>query len=106
MNIRELLIEDFGIDLPISGGLGNSIDDPVIIERTGNNDYAGIEHTFLKYIGLGRGIEWKLIQQELLEDNGRTLDKIKIETKQLTSTEVITQVENYYFDITDCYGEK
>ncbi|MGW8122232.1 hypothetical protein ACV07N_06185 [Roseivirga echinicomitans] len=106
MNIRELLKEDFGVDLPISGGLGNSIDNPVIIERTGINDYVGTEHSFLKYIGLARGIEWKLIQQELLEDDGRTLDKIKIETKQLTSKEVITQIENYYFDITDCYGEK
>ena len=29
-------------------------------------------------------------------------DKVKIETEQTTEKEIITQTENYYFDITEC----
>jgi hypothetical protein len=107
MNIRDLIKNDFSVDLPIKGGQGNSIDDPVIIERVSPiNDYVGTEYAFLKYIGIGRGIEWKTIEQQLLTHNGREIDKIKIETKQITETEIITQIENYYFDITECFGLK
>ena len=42
MTLRELLKQDFGKDLPISGGMGNSIDNPIIIHREGINDYVGI----------------------------------------------------------------
>lgn len=33
----------------------------------------------------------------------RKIDKLKIETVQTTDDVIITQVENYYFDITDCF---
>src|SRR3990172_13203394 len=39
---------------------------------------------------------------KLLNHNGRTLDQLKIETRQLTDNEVITQIENHYFDIIEC----
>jgi hypothetical protein len=66
MNIRDLIKNDFDVDLPIKGGTGNSIDDPVLIEWASPiNDYVGTEYAFLKYIGIGRGIEWKKIKQQL-----------------------------------------
>lgn len=103
MNIRELLKKDFGVDLPIKGGPGNSVDNPVLIEKQeGLNNYVGVEHEYLRLIGLGRKIEWKKIGQELLQHNGRMIDKMKIETKETTPTEIITQIENYYFDISEC----
>lgn len=80
MDIRKLLLDDFGVDLPISGGQGNSIDNPVVIEKTGMNDYVGTEYAILKYLGIGRGLEWKKLQQEYLIHNNRHIDKIKIET--------------------------
>ena len=102
MTLKELLKSDFGVDLPISGGFGNSIDNPIILHRTDLNDYVGTESFILKCLGKGRKIEWKLLGQELLNQNERNVDKIKIETKQSTNNEIITQIENYYFDITEC----
>ena len=102
MDIRKLLKKDFDIDLPIKGGAGNLIDNPVIIERTRLNDYVAVEHMVLKYLGLGRNIDWKIISQELIQNNDREIDKIKIETISTTEEEIITQIENYYFDITEC----
>lgn len=104
MTLKELLKEDFEVELPISGGFGNSIDNPIIIHRTEINDYVGTEHLILKCLGKGRRIEWKILGQELLNDNSKQIDKIKIETKETTEFELITQIENYYFDITDCFG--
>jgi hypothetical protein len=102
MNLREFLKSDFGIDFPISGGMGNSRDTPIVIHREEPNDYAGVEYGVLRCLGIGRGIEWKLLKQTLLSQGDRQIDQMKIETVQLTPTERITQVENYYFDITEC----
>lgn len=104
INLRELLRTDFGTDFPISGGTGDSRDAPIIIHYQQPNDYVGVEYGVLRCLGLGRRIEWELLQQSLIEYNGRKLEQMKIETKETTETDIITQVENYYFDITDCFG--
>ncbi len=102
--VRRQIKIDFEIDLPIKGGNGNSFYNAVIIEKAIlNNDYVKTEYDYLKYIGLGRGIDWKIISQEVLSKHGRTMDKIKIETTETTPDGIITQVENYYFDITECF---
>ncbi|HUR65583.1 MAG TPA: hypothetical protein VMZ03_04465 [Chitinophagaceae bacterium] len=62
----------------------------------------GIEYKLLQILGKARAIEWKMIGQEMFQHNSRTIDMIKIESKKVSDIEVITQVENYYFDITDC----
>jgi len=102
MNLRQFLKDDFGIDFPISGGLGNSREDPIIIHHTIPNDYTSVEYAILQCLGLSREIAWKLVQQFTLNHNERTLDQLKIETTQVTEREIITEVENFYFDITEC----
>lgn len=104
INLRELLKKDFGMDFPISGGLGNSKESPIIIHYQKPNDYVGVEYGVLRCLGAGRKIEWKILDQALIDYNGREIDQIKIEAKKTTETEIITQVENYYFDITECFG--
>lgn len=102
MNLRDLLLKDFGVDLPISGGLGNSRDSPIVVHRAMPNDFSQTEYLVLQCLGLGRGVEWNLLQQSLLSHNDRKIDQIKIETTKMVGEECVTQVENYYFDITEC----
>lgn len=102
VDVRHLLERDFNIDFPISGGPGNSRDRAIKIHRTLPNDYTSVEYGILRCLALGRGVTWKLIQQSTLHQNGRTLDQLKIETEEITEKEIITQVENYYFDISEC----
>jgi hypothetical protein len=113
MNLRELLKKDFKIDLPISGGNGNSIDNPVVVHYQHPNDYVGVEYAVFNglytgrrfgLLGKGSSFEWKFIKQTLIHHNGRKIDQMKFETKETSATEIITQVENYYFDITECFG--
>lgn len=102
MTIKDLIKADFGVDLPISGGTGNSIDNAIIIHSSGQNDYVGTENFILYCLGKGRGVEWKFLGNELLVYGNKKIDKLKIETKETTPSEIITQTENYYFDITYC----
>lgn len=106
MTLKDLLERDFGVELPITGGFGNSIDNTIIIHRDSMNDYVGTEHFILKCLGKGRQIEWKILRQELLIHDNKKIDKIKIETKQVAENEIITQIVNYYFDITECFGKE
>lgn len=104
MELKELIKKDFGVDLPISGGTGDSIDNPIVIHRKGINDYVGTEYSILKYIGIGRGIEWETTGQQLMEHNGRQIDQIEIKTRKLTPDKIYTTTEKFYFDITECFG--
>lgn len=105
-NLRQMLAQDFDMDLPISGGFGQSVEEPIILEKVVPNDYVSVEYAVLKCLGIGRGIEWRLLKQTLLEHNGRMIDQMKIETRQLTDSEAITQVENYYFDVSQCINDE
>lgn len=104
INLREMLLADFGVDFPISGGPGNSRDTPIVVHYEIPNDYVGVEYGVLRCLGAGRGVEWRLLMNSLFEHDGRRIEQMKIETKWVTDTEKITQIENYYFDLTECFG--
>lgn len=110
--IRMKIVHDFGIFLPINGGMGNSIDNPITIEKTipilvpdaepeFQKTPVKVEHLYLKYVFTGRNVEYKFLKQELIEHGGKKIDKVKCETKETTDAEIITQIENYYFDISE-----
>jgi hypothetical protein len=105
-SMKELLLRDFGVDLPISGGNGNSIENAVQILEMDSYSLASIELTYLQCLGQGRRIKWTLIGHELLRESHGVFEKLKIETVEETASEIITQIENYYFDITTCQHEQ
>lgn len=79
-SIKEIIFEVFGTTLPIRGGMGNSLENAVIIERSlPFNDYASIEHEVVNFIIKGRELHsWKMMKQELLFENGKTYDKLEV----------------------------
>ena len=66
INLRNLLKKDFGIDFPISGGTGNSRDNPIVVHKVEPNDYTSVEYGILRCLGEGRRVEWKVLQQAVL----------------------------------------
>ena len=50
-------------------------------------------------LGRGRGIFWRTLTRALLGDKWPGIEQFKIETVELTDTEIITQTEAYYFDV-------
>jgi hypothetical protein len=92
-----------GSDLPISGGNGKR-NAPIAIHYRQPNEYVAVEYKVVGCIAAARRVEWKLLRTALHEDNGRRIEEFKIETTQTSGTQVVTQAENYYFDITECFG--
>ena len=82
MDLRELLKTYFDIDFPITGGTGNSIDNPIIIQKVEPNDYTSVEYGIIRCLGVGRGIEWKFLKQELIYQNENALIKFQLRLKR------------------------
>ena len=101
--LKDIIKPDPSINLLIKSGTGNSIDDPIIIEKSKKYDCVKFESALLDFISDKRGIEWKLLEQKLISQEKKHIDILKIETKQFTEHEIITKIEDYYFDITDCF---
>lgn len=102
MEIRKLIKSNFGVDLPIEGGIGDSIENPVIIEATFSN-YVWAEHAYVKYFCLQKNIKWQSLGQKLISHNGKKIDVIEIVTFITIETEETTKNESFYFDITEFF---
>jgi hypothetical protein len=58
MDIRELIKKAFNEDLPISGGMGNSIEEAIILESAGPlYDYVSLEYHVMDLISKGRVVD-------------------------------------------------
>ena len=103
MDIRELIKKAFNEDLPISGGMGNSIEQAVILESGGPlNDYVSLEYQVLDLISRGRDVSWELKGQELIVKEGRKYDKLEVVVKGINGNSMTLQTEYHYYDITNC----
>lgn len=100
---KDIIKPDRSINLLIKSGTSNSIDDPIIIKKSKKYDCVKVEYALLDFISEKREIEWKLLEQKLIIHEKKRIDILKIETKQFMEQEIITKIEDYYFDITECF---
>lgn len=105
MTLKSRFIDLYNVDMPIKGGIGNSLDNAIIIERTERNDYVSLEYSILNLIGRMRGMTWKTQKQSLLDKDGKKYDKLTIKTCLDLGNKQLTQVESYYFDVTACIDQ-
>jgi hypothetical protein len=101
MKLKSMLEEKFGSTLPVSGGMGRSIDDAIILHRGTLKDYVSLIHYILRYITSTEHKLYRLKKQSLIKKNGRVYDCIEISTTIIGSDHVATGNETYYFDITE-----
>jgi hypothetical protein len=103
MDIRELIKKAFNEDLPISGGMGNSIEEAVILESAELlNDYVSLQYQVMDLISKGRDVSWELKGQELIVKDGRKYDKLMVAVKGINGNHMPLQIEYHYYDITKC----
>jgi hypothetical protein len=103
MDIRELIRKAFNEDLPISGGMGNSIEEAVILESAGPmNDYLTLEYRVMDLISKGRDVSWELKRQSLVVKDDRKYDKLEVAVKGINGNPMPMQLQNHYYDITKC----
>jgi len=90
MDIRELIKKAFNEDLPISGGMGNSIEQAIILESAGPlNEYVSLQYQVMDLISKGRDVCWELKGQELV-----------VVVKGINGNPMPLQTEYHYYDIT------
>ena len=103
MDIRELIKNAFNEDLPISGGMGNSIEQAVTLESARPlNDYVSLQYQVMDLISRGRDVSWELKGQELIVKEGRKYDKLMVAVKGINGNPMTLQIEYHYYDITNC----
>lgn len=95
--IRESLLRDFGKDLSISGGMGGSIDDPIIVDEQSPNDASWTKMEVIRCIFARMGWHWRV---EARSRVGR-LEKLCCEVKYPEGDQVITEKRNFYFDLSN-----
>jgi hypothetical protein len=105
-SLKELLKQDFGLDLNIAGGSGQSREDPIFVLSDTENEAAQTELSVLRGIGKGRnlssknrdgGFLWRPIAINLISESSPQIIQRKIETKEIRTDEIVTQIESYYF---------
>jgi len=99
ITLHDLLLRDWGTELPIRGGYGQACEDPIVVTTPDAESTALTQVLVLRGLGRGRGIFWRTVTHALLGDQWPGIERFKIETIELTDKEIVTQTENYYFDV-------
>jgi len=103
-SIKTTLMSDFGMELNIAGGNGQC-DKPIVVLDENPKDALKTQLQVLTGLGEGRRVQWKVLESTPFPSVESQVSQVRIETKQLTETEIISQVENYYFDTSAAGGQ-
>lgn len=105
--LRKLLKDDFDIDLPISGGMGQSISDPIVIDTADNLVASRVEMDVLRCINKQLGRHWRLTKTLRIHDDLNChIEKVSFEAKYPEGDQIITDTRNFYFDISSLALDK
>jgi hypothetical protein len=99
MDIKKHIKRKTGVNLPISGGDGQSKDNPVKINSDYKHMLIEVENDFIS-LWLDEG-KWRKEEQSLLMlENDKKIDKINIHFIDDNGT---SYKKVFWFDITDCF---
>ncbi|SDG82252.1 hypothetical protein SAMN04488062_102268 [Flavobacterium omnivorum] len=102
MSFRKTIKNKFGVDLPIKGGFGTSIEHPIIIDETQKYNYVSLEKKCINYACRILQMDWVMVQQELIEHKRKSIDILKIRLSNNGDFENNYKTVSFYFDISDC----
>jgi hypothetical protein len=97
--IREDYLKMTGVELPISGGLGNSIEDPIKINESDPAKSAYWISEVVGFIAMMTGEKIELVQSAIIRQGEKTIEQYKIAKDSDPDG-----YYNYYFDISKSYG--
>ncbi len=99
MNLREMLRNDFGEDLSIEGGFGQSAKDPICLITSQARDASLTQLKIARFIYGAMGAYWRVIAREYVANEPGRLEKLTFEIKFTEGLEVVTEQRNLYFDL-------
>ena len=103
MELRRRLLADFGKDLPIAGGIGQSQHDPIVLTTTDCSSASATIVDVVKCIYGALGWYWQIVQWDVQPDLDR-IEKVSVTVKYALETDVVTERRNLYFDVSHVRG--
>jgi len=99
MTLREMLHKDFGIDLPIAGGWGQSADDPIVLTSQDPDEAALVQLEIARRIYGVQGWYWRQIERTFAGVVAADVEKFSSEVKYIEDDQIVTEIRNLYFDL-------
>lgn len=104
MSLKNLLKKLFGETQKISGGNGKSLDDAIVIHKTGHKSFVETEHEILKKKLEGKKKIFITIAYIGSIHSNKRWDEISITTFEDTENGEVIKEERYFFDVTEFYN--
>ncbi len=104
--LRSEIRQVLGVDLPIEGGNGTSLEEAIVIRKRKGHDIYSVESAVLKYLYERYCLAQELVKQELLSREGRIYDRFVSFCQYKENKPDEIDLVNVYFDITDCWNRK
>ena len=99
MSLQAQLKADFGKDLPISGGLGQTVLDPIKV-MTADRELASVTMLdVMRCIYGSLGWHWLVLQWDIASAETGHIEKVTARVKHAKGTVVITEQRSLYFDV-------
>lgn len=92
-NLKEIIRVTFGVDISISGGYGQCIEDPIVIEAQ-NISEISTAHSVLEYIYRLNNKQFNIVREVFVRWNGKRINKIRVELFGDSG-----HYHDYYFDV-------
>lgn len=93
--LRDRLLREFGVDLPIRGGPGREAA-PIVVTAGDLQDAVDVQMQVLRCVGMGSRAAWRLTGQEVITP-GRGIVRAVIDTVMVREHGVVTGQEAVYF---------
>lgn len=94
-----MLRNDFGVDLSIEGGFGQSAKDPICLATSQAQDASLTQLKIARFIYGAMGAYWRVIAREYVTSEPVKLEKLTFEIKFTEGLNVVTEQRNLYFDL-------
>lgn len=105
MTLKDEVKASQGIDLPVSGGDGCSLEDAIVVHYDKNCTVYWVEERIQDYLYGRYCLDQHLVRQELLSKGGRIYDHYICDCDYRSDIPPGTDLSDLYFDITECWNK-
>jgi hypothetical protein len=99
MDLKKKLLADFGKDLPIAGGAGQSLHDPIVLIASDSSVASDTIAEVVKCIYRVLGWYWMIVKWDVAQEGDADIEKVTVLTKYIEGADVVTEQRNMYFDV-------
>jgi hypothetical protein len=106
LSLREVIKEEYGVDLPISGGVGLSQDNPVVIDTTSQLDASNIQWRVIQSANQSLKRAWLISNKLIFKDGDKLIEKVTTNVNYYQDKKPMRVVWDFYFDISSVIFER